>query len=68
MAAGQAAYRGNAPTVEKPRRGDHAPPPFTRPTRRRISTGGWARRVLLVLLLVLALLVGLLLFFYGRIG
>ena len=57
--------RGPSPD-ERPRRGAHPPPPFTRRPRGR-SARRWLRRVPLVLLLLLALLLGTLLFFYSRI-
>jgi len=53
--------------VERPRRGGHPPPPFTRRPQRGRSARRWLRRVPLVLLLLLALLLGTLLFFYSRI-
>jgi LCP family protein required for cell wall assembly len=66
VAAGTA-YRSNAATeTEKPRRGDHPPPPFARP-KRRDGGGRWVRRVLLALLLVVALVVGMLVYFVSRI-
>ena len=62
-----AAYRSEAgQETEKPRRGDHPPPPFTRPGR-RTSGRTWAGRVLLALLLVVALVLGVLVYFVHRI-
>jgi LCP family protein required for cell wall assembly len=65
--AAGAAYRSNRATdAEKPRRGDHPPPPFARP-RRRTGARTWAGRAALVLLLVVALVVGVLVYFVHRI-
>lgn len=64
----RAAYRSNAaPETEKPRRGDHPPPPFARPRRRRAGARTWVGRAALVLLLVVALILGVLVYFVHRI-